>query len=151
MKKSPLVVMPRDHGRALDVVGEKITVLASRDDTQGYEIFLQQGPEGSGPPPHSHGWDEAFYVVRGHVDITIHETGAGRTVKAEPGMLVHLPAGTVYSFRFGPGGGEMVSMTGVASRAAQLVTAIDREVPPGPPDIPKLVAVAEQNGVRIAV
>ena len=33
-----------------DMPAEKITVLASHAATHGYEIFLQQGVEGSGPP-----------------------------------------------------------------------------------------------------
>ena len=146
MKTRPFAVTPEEYGRALDVVGEKITVLASNEATHGYEIFLQQGTEGSGPPPHSHDWDEAFYVVKGEVEIHYGD----ETTMAGPGTLVHLPAGTVHSFRFGVGGGEMISVTGARSRAAQLFTNIDREIPPGPPDIPKLIAVARQNGVKVA-
>jgi glyoxylate utilization-related uncharacterized protein len=122
-------------------------VLASHAATQGYEIFLQQGVAGSGPPPHSHVWDEAFYIVKGDVEITY----GGKTVIATPGTLVHLPAGTVQSFHFRAGGGEMISVTDARSWAAQLFTDIDREIPAGPPDIPKLSAVARQNGVHVAV
>jgi quercetin dioxygenase-like cupin family protein len=127
--------------------GEKITVLASNAVTHGYEIFLQQGVEGSGPPPHGHDWDEAFYVVKGQVEIHYGD----KTVLAEPGTVVHLPAGTVHSFRFGAGGGEMISVTDARSRASQLFTNIDKEIAPGPPDVPKLIAVAHQNGVKVAV
>ena len=147
MKAQSLVVTPEDYSRALNVLGEKITVLASHAATHGYEIFLQQGVEGSGPPPHSHDWDESFYVVKGEVEINY----GGKTMMAKPGTLVHLPAGTVHSFRFGAGGGEMISVTGASSRASQLFTDIDKEIPPGPPDIPKLIAVAQQNGVNVAV
>jgi quercetin dioxygenase-like cupin family protein len=147
MKTQPLVVTPNDYARGLNVVGEKITVLASNAVTHGYEIFLQQGVEGSGPPPHSHDWDEAFYVVKGQVEIHYGD----KTVLAEPGTLVHLPAGTVHSFRFGAGGGEMISVTDARSRASQLFTNIDKEIAPGPPDVPKLIAVAHQNGVKVAV
>ena len=48
------VVTPNAYTRAPNVVGERITVPASNASTQGYEIFLQQGEEGTGPPPHSH-------------------------------------------------------------------------------------------------
>ena len=61
----PIVVKLTDGVRPLNVVGEQITVLASGDRTGSYEVFHQIGPEGSGPPPHSHPWDEAFYVVAG--------------------------------------------------------------------------------------
>ena len=51
----------------LNVVGEQITVPAPGSRTGGYEIFRQAGPEGSGPPPHYHPWDESFYVVSGNI------------------------------------------------------------------------------------
>jgi quercetin dioxygenase-like cupin family protein len=63
----PFVVSPQDRTQLLRVVGEHITVLASAAQTGSYEIFFQAGPEGSGPPPHNHPWDEAFYVLRGEV------------------------------------------------------------------------------------
>ena len=50
MKPQPFIVVPEDYPKPLDVVGEQVTVLASGAATQGYEIFLQRGPEGSGPP-----------------------------------------------------------------------------------------------------
>ena len=63
MTAKAFVVAPKDYPRPLNVVGEHITVLASEAATGGYEIFLQEGPEGTGPPPHSHPWDESFFVT----------------------------------------------------------------------------------------
>jgi hypothetical protein len=54
------VVTPATRPAPLNVVGEQITVLAPGSRTAGYEIFRQEGPEGSGPPPHCHPWDESF-------------------------------------------------------------------------------------------
>lgn len=147
MMPQPFVVTPNTYARPLNVVGEKITVLASNASTQGYEIFLQQGDEGTGPPLHSHDWDESFFVVKGSVEISYGD----KTITAESGTLVHLPAGTIHSFRFGAGGGEMISVAGQTSRAAHLFTTIDREVPMGPPDIPKLIAIAEKCGVTFVI
>jgi quercetin dioxygenase-like cupin family protein len=138
------VTSPDRYPRALSVVGEQITVLASAAATKGYEIFLQAGPEGIGPPPHSHDWDESFFVVEGNIQFGI---GAEQKVAA-PGTLVHLPAGTLHWFRFGTGGGKMVSMTSRAGASA-LFTELDREIPPGPPDIAKLVQVATSHGLKI--
>ena len=61
------VVTPEATPAPLNVVGEQITVLASGAQTGSYEIFRQAGPEGSGPPPHFHPWDESFYVVKGDI------------------------------------------------------------------------------------
>lgn len=146
MDTKPLIVAPQDYARALDVVGTKITVLASNDVTKGYDITIQEGDEGTGPPPHSHDWDEAFFVLEGTVDFSC----GGKTLPCAPGTLVHLPGGTVHAFRFGSGGGKMLEMTGAGSRASQMFTNVDRETEPGPPDIPKLVALLKENGVTVA-
>src|SRR5262245_20231779 len=107
MTAQPMIVAPADRPKSLEVVGEEITVLASGAQTGSYEIFLQAGPEGSGPPPHNHPWDEAFYVIKGEVAFGVNETES----VAKAGMLVQLPRGTTHWFRFGVGGGEMISMT----------------------------------------
>jgi len=92
MDKKPIVVTPETYPRALNIVGERCTVLASGAATGSYEIFLQQGPEGSGPPPHHHPWDEAFYVTAGTIEFGI----GAETMTAPAGTLVHLPAGTTH-------------------------------------------------------
>ena len=142
MKPQPFVVTPSTYPRPLNVVGEKITVLASNASTQGHEIFLQQGDEGIGPPPHSHDWDESFFILKGPVDISY----GGNSVTAMPGSFAYVPEGTVHSFRFGVGGGEMISITSETSKAAELFRAIDRDIPPGPPDVSKLIAIAAEFG-----
>ena len=146
MQRKASVMFPKDYPRALQVVGERITVLASGADTGAQEYFLQEGPEGSGPPPHSHPWDEAFYVTRGEVAFGI---GPDELV-AVAGTMVHLPAGTTHWFRFGSGGGQMVSVTD-KGRASQMFATIDREIEPEAPDFPKLVGIAMQHGLSVAV
>jgi len=145
MSTKAFVVAPKDYPRPLNVVGEHITVLAAGAATGGYEIFLQEGPEGTGPPPHSHPWDESFFVTRGEVDFSID--GADQT--ALTGTLVHLPAGTLHAFRFRAGGGKMVSMTSRLG-ASSLFAELDREISPAQPDIAKLVAIAGQHGLTVA-
>jgi quercetin dioxygenase-like cupin family protein len=124
------IVSPEDYAGTLEIVGEHVTVLASGEATGGYEIFLQRGTDGSGPPPHSHPWDESFFVVKGEIDL-----GIGADSKtASPGTLVHLPAGTVHWFRFGRGGGEMISITSRLG-ASKMFTDMAREIAPVNPDL----------------
>lgn len=144
--REPMVVAPGDGARPLRVVGEEITVLASGSQTGSYEIFRQAGPENSGPPPHNHPWDEAFYVIAGEIAFGIGDT----EMLAVPGTLVHLPAGTTHWFRFGKGGGEMVSMT--SREGASLMFAdMDREIAPDKPDIDKLVEVGGRHGLKVSL
>lgn len=140
----PFIVTPSQAPKPLQVVGEEITVLASAAQTGGYEIFRQVGPQASGPPPHKHDWDESFVVVRGDVEFGV---GAETSI-ARAGTLVHLPAGTVHWFRFLEGGGEMISMTSRAGASATFEE-IDREMPPGPPDVDKLVGIAARHGIKM--
>jgi quercetin dioxygenase-like cupin family protein len=138
------IILEKGATKALNVVGEKITVLASGGQTGSYEVFHQAGPEDSGPPPHNHPWDEAFYVTRGEVAF-----GAGdRQAVARPGTFVHVPAGTTHWFRFGPGGGEMVSFTSRAG-AAEMFAEFDREIAPDKPDLARLAEIATGHGVKV--
>ncbi len=140
----PFVVTPGNAPRPLKLVGEQITVLASGAQTGSYEIFLQQGPESSGPPPHNHPWDESFYVIKGEIAFGID----GSETTALAGTLVHLPAGTTHWFRFGKGGGEMISMTS-REGASVMFTDLDREISPDKPDLGKLVEVARRHGLAV--
>ncbi len=146
MNIQPFVVIPENYPHPLNVIGVKVTVLASNAATQGYEITMQEGDEGSGPPPHSHNWDESFYIVKGKVEFSHGD----KTVMAESGTLVHLPAGSVHSFRFGAGGGAMIEISGPGGFASKVFTDIDKEIPPGPPEIPKLIRILQQHGVTVA-
>jgi quercetin dioxygenase-like cupin family protein len=141
---APFVVKPEQTSSTLDVVGEKITVLASGAQTGSYEIFHQAGPEGSGPPPHNHPWDESFYVIKGEIAFGIDTD----EMIAVPGTLVHLPAGTTHWFRFGKGGGEMVSMTS-REGASHMFADIAHEISPEKPDLGKLGEVGLRYGLQV--
>ena len=140
----PIIVTPASAPRPLNIVGEQLTILASGAQTGSYEIFHQAGPEGSGPPPHNHPWDEAFYVISGEIAFGVGD----EEMVAQPGTLVHLPAGTTHWFRFGAGGGEMVSMTS-REGASHMFTDFDREVSPVNPDIEKLIALGRPYGLEV--
>jgi quercetin dioxygenase-like cupin family protein len=140
----PVVVTPEDYPRAMRIVGEEITLLASGGGSEAYEIFFQQGPKGSGPPPHSHPWDEAFFVTDGEVEF-----GYGDHTKvARSGTLVHLPAGTMHWFRFGETGGKMISVTSRVG-ASRMFADLDREIAPEKPDLDALVKIASRHGMTV--
>lgn len=146
MKVKHFVLTPQQREPALSVLGTQVTILAANTLTQSYGITLQRGDEGTGPPPHSHDWDESFYVLNGAIEFLC----GGETHLCLPGTLVHVPRGTVHGFRYGKGGGQMLEITGHGALAAQMFTALDKEVPPGPLDIPKALEVLKRNGVTVA-
>lgn len=140
------VTTPDQRPAPLDVVGMAVTLLAPNTRTGSYEITLQEGPEGAGPPPHSHPWDESFYVTRGSVLFSAE----GANHMAGPGTLVHVPAGTVHAFRFGAGGGGMVEFSGAGGQATRLFRSVAEEVPEGAANLPKLLEVMQRHGVAVA-
>jgi quercetin dioxygenase-like cupin family protein len=77
--------------------GDRVTFLVRGAESSG-GCFIIEGmaPPGGGPPPHVHHFeDESFYILRGTVTVE----AAGRTFQASPGDFIHIPRGTVHSFR----------------------------------------------------
>lgn len=146
MTYEAMVVAPQDRPTPLNVVGEKITVLASDAQTGSYEIFIHDGPEGTGPPPHSHRWDEAFFVLNGEVVFSLDD----HEQTACAGTLVQVPGGTTHWFRFGVGGAQMLGLTSRAG-ASELFIDIDRNVSADAPDLGAVIAIAVAHGLSIPV
>jgi quercetin dioxygenase-like cupin family protein len=110
---SPVILGPEERPESLAIGGFTITVLASGDDMQAYETFHTEGPPGTGPGPHSHPWDETFYVLTGPVTF-----GVGREeIVAEPGTFLNVPGDVIHWYRFGPETGSFVSVTSGKSAA----------------------------------
>lgn len=145
MRSKPFILKPGERKPALNVIGVEVAVLASGTENHNHHITLQSGPEGAGPPPHSHNWDESFYIIKGQVNFQC----GGETSACPAGTLVHVPANTVHAFSFGPGGAEMLEFTGEGSNAVTMFKALDREIPSGPLDVPKVVQVLSENGVKV--
>jgi quercetin dioxygenase-like cupin family protein len=145
---APLFLSKEAKRTQLNVVGEVIDVLVDSKATGSYEIFHQHGPEGSGPPPHTHPWDEAYFMLEGSMEVLLGD----RMVVVEAGGFVHVPAGTPHLFRYRAGGGRFIS---VSSRGAisGMFAELDREIPPGPPSpaaLGKLVQIANKHQVELA-
>jgi quercetin dioxygenase-like cupin family protein len=71
-------------------------MLATGEQTAGsYSLMEEWCPKNSGPPPHYHEQDEAFYVIEG----TITYLANGQELQATTGGFVSVPKRTVHSFR----------------------------------------------------
>ena len=134
--------VPQAPASALNVVGEQIHVLADAVQTGGVEVFLQHGPEGSGPPPHTHPWDEAYFMLDGEMDVLLGD----RSVRLARGGFVFIPAGTVHNFCYAKGGGRFVSFNSKGG-AATFFREVSSALPDGSLDLAKLVPIAVRNQV----
>ena len=142
-KPQPFVVKPQDH-KPLQAVGESIAVLASSESTGSVEVFLQSGAEGAGPPPHTHAWDEAYYVLEGQIDVLTGD----RMQTLSAGEFVFIPGGTPHCFQMK---GKKATFLSMNSRggASRFFADVAREVG-GSLDIPKIVSVAGRHEVFLA-
>jgi len=147
MNSQYLVLKPEQRDAPFNVVGTLVTVLADDPENRRFGVTFQQGDEGTGPPPHCHGWDECFYVLEGGVEFTCE----GESYVCTPGTLVVVPNGTIHGFKYCAGGGKMLEFTGQGTLAAQMFKAMDDEIPPGPPDVPKILDVLGRNGVTVVL
>jgi mannose-6-phosphate isomerase-like protein (cupin superfamily) len=107
----------------------------------------------NGPPPHIHlREDESFWVLDGEFSVLLGE----RTVQAGPGAFVHIPKGTLHTYKntgstpgrmivlLTPGGFEKL-WEEVGEPAAQLTT----PPPVDPRLIEKLIALAPKYSLQI--
>jgi quercetin dioxygenase-like cupin family protein len=79
----------------LGLVGDTYTILLSGADTGGrYCLIDMHIPQGGGPPPHRHDFEESFTVLEGEIEATFR--GEKSTVHA--GQTVSIPANAPHSF-----------------------------------------------------
>lgn len=133
------------EGPVYRVVGDAIRVLASGADTNGaYEIFELRGPRSSGPPMHSHPWDEAYVLLEGEVEVT----AGAQQMTATAGCFINIPRGTMHTFRVVSDEARFIVVTSPQGASAFFAD-LDREVGGALDDIPKILQVALRHGLSV--
>ncbi|MBT9549020.1 MAG: cupin domain-containing protein [Candidatus Sericytochromatia bacterium] len=97
MSQKEVIVTRLAERQPVNLFGERLSVLANSEQTGGMEVFFQEGSEGSGPPPHAHPWEEAFYVLSGKMTIVFPDLQ--QELELNPGDFVHIPADTFHGFQ----------------------------------------------------
>ena len=138
------VIEPEKKPKPVNVVGEAITILEGGDLSKPFEMHIQEGVQGGGPPPHFHPWDEAFYVIEGQVEVTVE----GKSTTVSSGGYVHIPGGSIHAYKNISATAKMI---GVVSdpRGGQFFAAMDQLKVPE--DLSRIVEVAERYGVTFLV
>lgn len=144
MHLQPLVVK-REDVTPLRVLGTEIRFLCEAANTNNaWSLMELVVPPDAGPPPHSHDWDEAYYITAGAVEFTVGQ----RQFTATAGDFAYTPAGVVHGFRGAPGEPARMLILDVPAHAGAFFKQVDREVKDLPRDLPKVIDIGERTGIR---
>jgi quercetin dioxygenase-like cupin family protein len=140
------MVMRQGHGESLDVMGANVKFLCTADKTDNawslMEVLL---PRHSGPPPHDHPWDEAYYVMDGEVRFILGE----QEEMVRTGDFVYAPAGTLHSFQGESENPARMLIFDAPGHAESFFREVDREVS-GPGDMAKVPEIGARHQIRFA-
>lgn len=140
------IILPNGSGTPLQVLADRIRILASAEQTASkYEVFELSGPENSGPPPHSHPWDEAYFILDGEVEVAI----ATETRRAKAGDFLLAPGGAIHCFRIVDGPARFLVLTSGAG-GGNFFRAMDREIGFPPRSFDEVCRVAIEQGLTLA-
>ena len=143
MKKS-LLVKARDV-RPLSVLGTEVRFLCKADATDNaWSLMEVTLPLGSGPPPHTHDWDEAYFVTAGEVAFSVGD----RRFTATAGDFVYTPGGVVHGFSGASDVPASVLIFDAPAHAARFFERVDREVESLPRDLPKVLEIGRHTGIQ---
>jgi len=129
-----VVCVPANAGEAYWVMGTLFTYLVTGAESGGsyFTLIVDVGPE-QGPPPHIHHLeDEQFYVLRGELTYQV----GGQTFQVSTGDFIHIPRGTVHSFKNGPKASRLLAtfapagVEGFFSEVGELVEDRSKSPPP---------------------
>jgi quercetin dioxygenase-like cupin family protein len=132
------------QGTLLTVLGDQQFIKLRKEDTNGaYALVEQVSAPGSGVPLHLHTQeDETFIVLEGSVQIDLEN----RSFTATAGGTVFLPRNIPHAFKVvgeKPARIQVIISPGGLEGMFQELS----ELPPGPPDFPKVVAICDHYGV----
>ena len=146
--EKPLVtpqLVEHSAGERLFVIGEEITVKLSSADTNGeFSLLTESSPPGGGPPPHVHAnEDETFIITEGEFEFLI----GTETRRARPGDVVFGPRNVPHTFKNASSTPSRMYVLCTPAGLENFFRRVDREIGPGAPDIPKLLAIAGEHGL----
>ena len=92
------VQVPKDGGKAVNILGIPMVIRVHGRDTNGTVAVIESHdvPDG-GPPPHiHHREDETFQILDGDYEFTV----GGKTILAKPGATLFAPRDVMHTYRY---------------------------------------------------
>jgi quercetin dioxygenase-like cupin family protein len=135
------VALPTD-GEVANVLGIPIRLVALGKDTGGRtEVLTAEFPAGASFAAHVHrNLDEAFFVLDGELEMRVGE----RVLSLGTGAFGYTPRGLVHGFENkGARSATVLAWSSPAWGAWNFVQALS-QLPPGPPDMERIVSILRQ-------
>jgi quercetin dioxygenase-like cupin family protein len=144
MSKQP-IVMKRGQAEELRVTGAGLRFLCTGDKTdKAWSLMEAELPKHSGPPPHHHPWDEAYYVIEGEVRFSLGD----REELIKAGEFVYAPGGTPHGFQGASEKPARMLIFDAPAHAEAFFKEVDREVKDYPRDMAKMPAIGERHQIH---
>lgn len=141
----PATVVKAGERPALNVLGMPLTMLCEARETGGaWSLFEEEVPQGMGPPPHRHDWDEAYYILEGDIDFEID----GEVVRSRKGDFNYLPRNTVHGFKGASAAPARVLIFAAPAHGSEFFREVNDEVRSLPEDGAKIPAIGERHGIH---
>jgi mannose-6-phosphate isomerase-like protein (cupin superfamily) len=139
------VTFKAGEAEVLNVLGMPLWFLCDASDTNGaWSLMEEMIPEGMGPTPHHHDWDEAYYVITGALDFEID----GKPVRIETGGFTYLPRNTVHGFKGASVSPAHVLIFAVPAHSSAFFKDVNEEVRSIPDDLAKVPNIGRRHGIE---
>ncbi len=144
MQTPSLIVNSRDVP-PLNVLGTQVRFLCEGSRTRSaWSLMEVTLPQGSGPPPHHHSWDEAYFVIAGEVQFNV----GGESFSATAGAFVYTPGDVVHGFSGASLQPARVLIFDAPAHAGIFFKRVDREVQELPRDLVKVLTIGDETGIH---
>jgi quercetin dioxygenase-like cupin family protein len=140
MKTEAQIVRPGDIA-PFSVVGDSVMPLMVGGDL---EIFELTGAENSGPPLHSHPWEESYVILDGQIEVQLDHTRCD----LGPGAAVRVPGDTPHAYRVSSKTARFLVITS-PDGAGSFFREVDANVKELPRDLDVLFSVAARHQVAV--
>lgn len=131
-------------GPVYTVITDSVTVKCPQEASGGtFSLFEVTVPAQSGPPLHRHGWDEAYYVLEGCIEV---RAGDATTV-LRPGDFSYVPGDTAHAYRGLDATPSRMLVWSTPGGAESFFAEMHDQVRVLPDDVPKIFEIAGRYGI----
>ena len=138
-------IVRKDEGKIVNVIGDIQTFKLTGKDTNGlFTLIEEENEPGTEIPPHVHeNEDEVFKVLEGEMELTV----GGKTTILKAGDLAFGPRGIPHSWKIIGDSKAKVILSVFPAGIEDMFEELG-ELPPGPPNFPKVAEICGRYGIK---